>query len=125
MGQLRDSSREFRKEKKRRKLQKLTEATSKYGKKRERVVSEDEEDSETDRDEEADGEGEEKSVEEDGEQVNRTNKVAGAKRKRQRDVRRQIAHAMTDMYKICDGSALMAIGSCSLGFSTLLALIVF
>lgn len=103
MGQLRDSSKEYRREKKLRRLKRLErQAQSGAGKSvDDNQLNEDEGDSERSSSEEDNSEGEE--------QIN-TGKAEKSRRK-SRNTHQSNPHVGTDMYKVFDGTALMAIGT--------------
>ncbi|KAI0340823.1 hypothetical protein BDW22DRAFT_1333698 [Trametopsis cervina] len=110
MGQLRDSSRDHRREKKRRKLERSEASSStrvaRPGKKINGVDGAYDEASSSSSE---DSENETLEAEEQRAKRVSTDKSGVGRRKRR--IRTETAHADVDMYKICDGSALMAIGN--------------
>lgn len=101
MGQLRDSSKEYRKEKKLRRLARLErQAALETDKFVDGDLQSEEEESESSSSEEDESESDDKSIE---------SKVVKSKRK-SRNSRRSLPHVDVDMYKVFDGSALMAMG---------------
>lgn len=114
MGQLKDSSRAFRRERTRRRLQKLRPVSSSGRAKREHAAGSSTVASfESSEEEDDDDSGREENEGEEGEETGERNRQtsAGAGSSKTQDVEhRAIGPIGTDMYKVCDGSALMAIG---------------
>ena len=110
MGQLRDSSREYRKKKKFRKLAKLNATVSSTRRVNERHPVDNAEDSSSPSvSEDEDNEQEEEHTE----QLSRAKRRAGSGRNRSEggETAKHGRGSQADMYKVCDGSALMAVGN--------------
>jgi len=111
MGQLRDSSREHRKEKKRRKLQKMKSVPwSKAADLQKEASTCDDSGDDTSSGSSSSSEEDEANSRADGGKAKKPSRKGHSKRDGKQSVRRQTAYLNTDMYKVCDGSALMAIG---------------
>lgn len=107
MGQLRDSSRQYRKEKKQKRLKRLQATLPSQS---EKHAGQAQSENWNQEDDSLSSEEESKGNER---ETGQTSKSTGCKRrrKRARAERVQTGHTAADMYKVLDGSALMAIGT--------------
>lgn len=113
MGQLRDSTREYRREKKGRKLARLQAGVAEKKKAMKAKLQNADEEEDSASDSESSPSSSSEDEQDDEPETKAKAKKGQSQGKRKRSLRRQTAYGSTDMYKICDGSALMAIGMSS------------